>query len=103
MIAAASQARIQRLAQVLQDSGIDAFFACTPTSMGYLAGFREYGHERFMALAINSDGKMCLICPALSEQQAKKSGVQDLRPWQDGEDPLALFQQLAVEWNLRSS
>jgi Xaa-Pro dipeptidase len=103
MPATASKARIQRLAQVLQDNGIDAFFANTPISMGYLAGFKEYGHERFMALAINTQGQVALICPALSAEQAKKSGIEDIRPWPDGEDPLALFQALAVEWNLRSS
>lgn len=103
MVGTASKARIERLAEVLQESGIDAFFANTPISMGYLAGFKEYGHERFMALGVNSSGAFCLICPALSEQQAKKSGIEDIRPWQDGEDPLALFQTLANEWNLRSS
>lgn len=103
MTATASKARIDRLAQVLQDNGIDAYFACTPTSMGYLAGFKEYGHERFMALAINARGEVVLICPALSEQQAKKSGLEDIRPWADGQDPLTLFQSLATDWNLRSS
>jgi Xaa-Pro dipeptidase len=94
--------RLSRLAAALQEAGLDAFFASTPITMKYLANFGESGHERFMAFALNAQGENCIICPALSEQQVKKSGIKDIRPWKDGEDPLALFQQLADQWNLRS-
>lgn len=103
MIAAGSSSRVSRLSQALQDAGADAFFAATPDSMRYLVGFGEHPHERFLALGINGNGEMVLICPALSENQARRAGMQEVRSWRDGEDPLALFQQLATEWNLRSS
>ncbi|HEY0868497.1 MAG TPA: Xaa-Pro peptidase family protein [Fimbriimonas sp.] len=94
--------RIARLARELQESGIDAYMAQTPISMGYLHGFYESGHERFMSLAVSAAGETRLICPALSATQAKRAGIRDMRPWRDGEDPLALFAQLAEDWNLRS-
>ncbi len=81
---------------------MDAFFACTPVSMGYLHGLHEHGGERFFVMAIKSSGEVVLIAPALAETQARRAGLEDVRPWKDGEDPLPLFEQLADEWNLRS-
>ena len=33
--------KIQQFAQILADSGVDAFFAQTPVTMGYMSGFFE--------------------------------------------------------------
>lgn len=103
MLATGSSSRVSRLARALTEAGADAFFAATPDSMRYLVGFGEHPHERFLALGISASGQMVLICPALSEQQARRAGIEQIRSWRDGEDPLALFQALADEWNLRSS
>jgi Xaa-Pro aminopeptidase len=70
--------------------------------MGYLYGFHEHAHERFLALAISATGDVRLICPALSESQARRMGIEDVRPWKDGEEPLTHFHQLAKDWNLKS-
>lgn len=94
--------RVQKLANYLNDSGYDAFLAQTPISMGYLSGFFEDGHERFLTLAIHKSGQVRLICPALSQIQAKRIGIEDIRAWRDGEDPLEHFLTLAEDWNLRS-
>jgi Xaa-Pro dipeptidase len=102
-MAVGSSTRISRLAAALQESGVDAFFAWSPITMKYLAGFGESGHERFLTFAIKADGETAMICPALSEQQVRRAGVTNIRSWQDSEDPLALFQDLIDEWNLRSS
>lgn len=95
--------RIDKLVKELQNSGIDAFLACDPISMGYLHGFHEGGGERFLTLAVNSSGKTLMICPALSATQASRSGIADIRSWRDGEDALELFKAVADEWNLRSA
>jgi Xaa-Pro aminopeptidase len=94
--------RIDDLAQALRDNGLDAYFAQTAVSMGYLHGLFEDAHERFLTLAVNPSGETVLIAPALTETQARRSGVQEIRTWKDGEDPTLLFQQLAAEWDLRS-
>jgi Xaa-Pro dipeptidase len=98
-----SQERIARLANELESSGADAFLAWAPVSMGYLHGYFEGGGERFLTLAVRKDGTYAMICPALSETQARRTGIQDVRGWRDGEDPMVLFRRLAEEWNLRSS
>ncbi|MBN9500313.1 MAG: hypothetical protein BGO01_18760 [Armatimonadetes bacterium 55-13] len=97
-----SVSRIAKLAGVMQADGIDAFFACTPISMGYLMGLHEDGHERLLILAVSSTGAVRLICPALTATQAKRTGIEDIRPWADGENPMALIEALADDWNLRS-
>lgn len=97
-----SSGRIKALAEQLNEQGLDAYFACTPVSMGYLADFWEDAHERFMVLAINTQGQTKLICPRLSANQAKRVGISNISDWADGEDPLALLQELASEWGLKT-
>jgi len=97
-----SQSRIERFAEQLRNSGADAFFAHSPVTMGYLHGIHEHAGERFLTLAIRPTGEVAMIAPALSETQARRCGVQDVRTWKDGEDPLELLKALSNEWNLRS-
>lgn len=95
--------RRQRLGLALQEHGVDALLAWSKVSLTYLSGFGEDAHERYLALAIRPDGQTRLICPALSAAQAARAGIEDIRPWRDGEDPLAHFLELAHDWNLRSA
>lgn len=99
----AAPARIGRLAEELNAAGLDAFFAWSPVTMEYLHGYGEGAGERFLTLAIRADGSVRMICPALSETQARRVGIDDVRPWRDGEDPVDHFRQLASDWNLRSA
>lgn len=94
--------RIRRLGEVLDQAGVDAFFAQTSISMGYLHGYFEGALERFLTLAISRKGDVRLICPALSANQARRVGINDIRSWADGEDPLIHLNELADEWDLRS-
>lgn len=94
--------RTSRLAEALQEAGIDCFMAQSPVSMGYLHGYHEHAGERFMALAVHADGSVRMICPALSESQARRAGLPDVRSWKDGEDPIAHLLDLATDWDLRS-
>ncbi len=97
------ETRVFKLAENLRAEGVDSFFAQTPTSLGYLQGFPEDAHERFMTLGIKSSGEVVLIAPAISATQALRAGIKDVRSWTDNESPLVIFEQLAQEWNLRSS
>ncbi|HSI71749.1 MAG TPA: Xaa-Pro peptidase family protein, partial [Fimbriimonas sp.] len=94
--------RIAALANSLTQNSIDCFLAHDPVSMGYLHGFHEGAGERFMTLAIRNTGEVRMICPALSESQAKRAGIEQVASWKDGEDPLAHFDGLARDWSLES-
>ncbi|MBX3120401.1 MAG: aminopeptidase P family protein [Fimbriimonadaceae bacterium] len=97
------ESRIEALAEQLRLNGCSAFFAWTPVAMGYIHGFHEGGHERFLALAVTDEGKVRMICPALSANQATRVGIKDVRTWQDGEDPLLHFQELVHDWGIERS
>lgn len=99
----AAPSRLLSLNSALDAWGIDAFLAWHPVTMGYLHNFHEGAIERFMALGLHRDGRSAIICPSLSATQAARAGIKDIRSWRDGEDPLALFMQLAEEWNLKSA
>lgn len=103
MAAATGTGRVEKLARVLAEESVDAFFAWSPVTMDYLHGFAEGSHERFLTLAVHRDGRCALICPGLSREQASRAGIKDIRPWNDGESPLALFAGLAAEWSLKSA
>ena len=96
----AERTRIERLTQELESAGVDAFFAWSPVSMSYLHGFGEGGGERFITLAVRNEGDVRMICPGLSETQAGRAGIRDVRSWRDGEDPLNHFKELIDDWSL---
>lgn len=92
--------RTTRLAALLREKGARALILNTPVNMGYLTGFTEGGGERFLTLSLRDDGEMRIICPALSENQARRCGIADVRPWRDGEDPMVHFRDLVRDWGL---
>ncbi len=92
--------RVSKLATAMQRNGVDAMFLSTPISMGYMCGFFEDAHERFLALAISASGQVLAITPSLSVTQALRSGIVDVRGWKDGEDPMAHVVALATDWSL---
>ncbi|NUQ33955.1 MAG: aminopeptidase P family protein [Planctomycetaceae bacterium] len=95
--------RISRLQKELVTRKIDAFFASTAISMGYLAGFYEGGYERFLVMAIPAKGEPALICPALSVTHAQSKGIKDIRGWRDGENAAPLFAKLVQQWKLHTA
>jgi len=94
--------RIDRLATELRGAGVDALVLNSPVNMGYLHGFTEGGGERFLTMSVRADCNVRMICPALSENQARRCGLEDVRTWKDGEDPMAHFAQLVDDWGLAS-
>lgn len=98
-----SNPHIDALAGKLLEEGIDAFLGWSETSLSYLHGYHEHAGHRFLTLGVNTEGAVALICGALSENQARRAGITDIRTWRDGEDPLRLMHDLAAEWNLRSA
>lgn len=97
-----NRARLDRFQKILADAGIDAYFACTPISMGYLAEFFESPHERMMFIAIRPNGEPVMIAPALSETHASQTGISDIRTWNDGDEPADVFASLASDWGLKT-
>ena len=95
--------RLERLAEKMKREGVRAFVISSPVNMGYLYGFTEGGGERFLTMSVRDDGQVRMICPALSANQAARCGIEDVRSWKDGEDPMVLFQRLVDDWGLASA
>lgn len=97
-MASAVPPRISSLSAELRSRGWDAFLAWSPTAMGYLSGFFEGSHERFMALVVGANGAFELIAPSLSVAQAQRAGLTSVAGWSDGEDPYRLLVGLAARF-----
>ena len=69
--------RIDRLATELRTAGVDALVLNSPVNMGYLHGYTEGGGERFLTMSVRADASVRMICPALSENQARRCGLED--------------------------
>jgi Xaa-Pro aminopeptidase len=98
-----TQPRREALVSALASHGYDAFFAWSTTTFEYLRGLEEHPGHRFIVLGYNDQGHEAMICGALSESQARRAGIADVRSWRDGEDPKRLFHDLAEEWKLRTA
>jgi Xaa-Pro dipeptidase len=79
--------RRRLLGSELRKAGVSTLIATSPITMDYFSGFNEGGGERLMALILNQDGDMRLFCPALSVNQAKRCGIENVIGFVDGEDP----------------
>ena len=94
-------ARIEAVTKALKETGNDAYFAWSEIGLQYLVGLQEHPGHRFMTLGISKSGETCFICGALSETQARRKGLSNIRAWKDGEDPLTHFSALGEEWGLK--
>lgn len=91
---------VEILAQHLKNDGLDAYFAHSPVTIGYLTGYFEGAGERFMVFAVGNDGRSRLVCPALSVNQATRAGIGDVRPLKDGQSPDAEVAALVADFGL---
>lgn len=94
--------RREKFASVLAASEASAYFAATPSTMGYFHGLSESGGERLLTMAYSPTGACRLIAPALAANQARRHGVEDIRPWADGENPLFHVRELGRDWGLEA-
>lgn len=92
--------RIAQLGKVMVDAGVEVYLAASPVTMNYFHGYAEASGERFLVMAIRNTGEIRLIAPSLAENQARRSGLNDVRLWSDGQDPMAHFAELVKDWNL---
>jgi len=63
--AAATRARVEGLAALCAEAGLDAIVATKDASIAYLTGFHGLQLERLMAVVVRADATGALIAPAL--------------------------------------
>lgn len=92
-----NQDRLARVQARMAEVGVDAVAATSPVKVDYLTGFAEGTYERFLSLTVFREGAPVLVCPALTENQARRHGIEDIHPWRDGENPYALLHGLLAK------
>lgn len=88
----AFQQRTHSCQVLMAERGVDLLVLFPGPNLLYLTGFREEPAERMLLTLIPAQGEPCLIVPQLYEEHLRRdSWIEDLRVWQDGEDPVALL------------
>jgi Xaa-Pro aminopeptidase len=83
--------RQARLRAEAKKSGWDALFLTPSTNLGYAANLAIGRSERLTALVLFTDGPAVLVTPSFEEANHKRSAVvDDVKVWQEDEDPIAL-------------
>ncbi len=85
------ESRVDRVQQFLRSSGA-SFALLTPSpNFAYLTGIHYSMRERLIAVVIPSEGPPSLVVPAFEESNlSRKTWIQDVRSWQEDEDPYDL-------------
>ncbi len=75
--------------------GLDALFVTPSTNLAYSANLSIGRSERLTALLLFSDGPAVLLTPSFEEANHKLTAVvDDVKTWQEDEDPIALAGKL---------
>jgi Xaa-Pro dipeptidase len=75
--------------------GLDALFVTPSTNLSYSANLAIGRSERLTALLLFSDGPAVLLTPSFEEANHKLTAVvDDVKTWQEDEDPIALAGKL---------
>ena len=86
------RARIAKAQRLMADQGFGAIVLESGTSMAYFVNVRWGLSERPFLLVIPAKGEVAYISPGFEEQRAREviRFSNDVRVWQEDEDPLAL-------------
>jgi Xaa-Pro dipeptidase len=78
-----------------KERGIDLLFVTPSTNLAYSANLAIGRSERLTALLLFTDGPAVLVTPSFEEANHKRmAAVDDVKTWQEEEDPIALAGRL---------
>lgn len=87
--------RQARLRAEAKSRGLDALFLTPSTNLAYSANLATGRSERLTALLLFAGGPAVLVTPSFEEANHKRTAVVDeVRTWQEDEDPIALAGRL---------
>ena len=88
--------RLEKARRLMVDNCLDAIYLEAGSSLYYYTGIRWERSERLMAAVIPARGDIAYVCPAFEEArllELMRLG-QDVRTWEDDENPYRLVAQL---------
>lgn len=93
--------RWEKVANWLENQGIDAAFIHTPHNVYYLTQFYCQPHERVFGLFVFATSDPFMVLPRMEEQRARKAGwTGDILTYDDQENPWDLIKR---EWEKRAN
>lgn len=84
--------RLEKARSLMLESGIDAIFLESGTSLEYFTGIKWWPSERMTACIVPKDGAPFYICPAFEEERLREliNIEGKVRVWQEHESPFNL-------------
>jgi Xaa-Pro dipeptidase len=96
---AAYRARRQRAQEEMARRNIDLLFATPSVNFQYLVGYNPGRSERLIALLLPRSGEAVLVAPSFEVERMRRGGtIDDVRGWEEQEDPFALAGRAAAPW-----
>lgn len=86
-------ARVERAKRLMADTGLDALYLNSGTSMVYFTGIRWGGGERLFTVVVPVRGAAFAVCPAFEEDRAREQLAlgplkdADVYTWDEHENP----------------
>lgn len=95
--------RHNRARSLMQKQGIDVLFLGGSNNLYYFSGVKMGGHDRLFAMLLPQEGTPAFICPDFelpSALERIKYGEEDIRTWEEHEDPFKLTANILREKGL---
>jgi Xaa-Pro aminopeptidase len=97
----AFQQRARDAQDALRAAGADAAVLFPGPNMYYVSGFREEPGERHLLVFLPAEGHPAFVAPTMyREQIAEATWIEDLRLWDDGDDPVEVVEEVAADLGL---
>ena len=88
--------RLARVRDAMATNDVDALLLSVGHDLPYLTGYTAMPLERLTMLVVPRDGVATMLIPALEAPRVRDvSGVFDLLPWGETQDPTAIVARLA--------
>ena len=81
--------RIEKARKLMAESGMDAIYVESGSSLFYYTGIRWGASERMFAMVLPARGDIAYVCPKFEEERAREMirFGDDVRPWEEDESP----------------
>ena len=91
--------RITKAQRLMVEQGIDALYLDASTSLFYFTGLRLWASERLHGAVIPARGDLIYLTPGFEEEKTRAMLLvgDDVRTWEEHEDPTALVAQCIAE------
>lgn len=97
------QDRVAACRDRLEDEAADAVVLFPSVNMQYLSGFSDKPMERHLFLFVPEHGSAVFVVPELYATEIRdESWVEDIRTYDDGDDPLAIVRNVAADLGIRA-